>query len=157
MLQFWITLNLKEPPCLLRNGEGNGGNCYYCFDKVRPLYTKQQGKPTARRDTHDPNTTTGDIWLSEHPFSSFLKVLCFNIFNITWKILIPKVSQCQCSKSMWCQKWRFHLTEPSQIAKPVNNTWKIRFTINPFTPKSDQCQISPAPSPEIFHHTVWRT
>ena len=28
---------------------------------------------------------------------------------------------------------------------------------NPFTPKSDQCQISPAASPIIVHHTVWRT
>ena len=27
----------------------------------------------------------------------------------------------------------------------------------PFTPKSDQCQISPAASPEIEHHTQWRT
>ena len=29
--------------------------------------------------------------------------------------------------------------------------------INPFTPESDQCQISPAASPEIWHHIVWRT
>ena len=29
--------------------------------------------------------------------------------------------------------------------------------INPFTPKSDQCQNSPAASQEIWHHTVWRT
>ena len=29
--------------------------------------------------------------------------------------------------------------------------------INPFTPKSDHFQISPAASPEILHHTVWRT
>ena len=29
--------------------------------------------------------------------------------------------------------------------------------VNPFTPKSDQCQISPAASPEILHHTVRRT
>ena len=29
--------------------------------------------------------------------------------------------------------------------------------VNPFTPKSDQLQISPAASPEILHHTVWRT
>ena len=29
--------------------------------------------------------------------------------------------------------------------------------VYPFTPKSDQCQISPAASPEILHHTVWRT
>ena len=28
---------------------------------------------------------------------------------------------------------------------------------NPFTPESDQCQISPAASPEILHHTVWIT
>ena len=29
---------------------------------------------------------------------------------------------------------------------------------NPFTPKSDQCQISPlALWPKILHHTVWRT
>ena len=28
---------------------------------------------------------------------------------------------------------------------------------NPFTPKSDQVQISPAASPVILHHTVWRT
>ena len=26
-----------------------------------------------------------------------------------------------------------------------------------FNPKSDQCQISPAASPQILHHTVWRT
>ena len=31
------------------------------------------------------------------------------------------------------------------------------FFISPFTPKSDQFQISPAASPEILHHTVWRT
>ena len=30
-------------------------------------------------------------------------------------------------------------------------------TFNPFTPESDQFQISPAASPEILHHTVWRT
>ena len=31
-------------------------------------------------------------------------------------------------------------------------------SLNPFTPKSDQCQISPAASPwEILHHTVWIT
>ena len=28
---------------------------------------------------------------------------------------------------------------------------------NPFAPKSDQCQISPAASPETLHRTVWRT
>ena len=33
----------------------------------------------------------------------------------------------------------------------------LRFSINPFTPESDQCQNSPAASQEIWHHTVWRT
>ena len=53
----------------------------------------------------------------------------------------------------------FHLRKP----------WKDKFfimcdvililviVINPFTPKSDQFQISPAASPDISHHTVWRT
>ena len=30
-------------------------------------------------------------------------------------------------------------------------------SIDPFTPKSDQCQVSPAASPEILHRTAWRT
>ena len=34
---------------------------------------------------------------------------------------------------------------------------KCLIFFNPFTPKSDQCQISPAASPEISYHTVWRT
>ena len=29
--------------------------------------------------------------------------------------------------------------------------------VNPFSPKSDQSPISPVASPEILHHTVWRT
>ena len=33
----------------------------------------------------------------------------------------------------------------------------MKTSFNPFTPKSDQCQISPAASPEILHHPVWRT
>ena len=39
--------------------------------------------------------------------------------------------------------------------------WGTRFPetvftlFNPFTPKSDQFQVSPAASPEIRHHTVW--
>ena len=36
----------------------------------------------------------------------------------------------------------------------VYNKRPLSFVFNPFTPKSDQCQISPAASPEILHHTV---
>ena len=33
----------------------------------------------------------------------------------------------------------------------------VQTSLNPFTPKSDQCQISPAASQEILHYTVRRT
>ena len=57
-------------------------------------------------------------------------------------------------------KWRqlsWELTV--QLAKDVQ---KLRPAVdsqvnNPFTPKSDQFQISPAASPEILCHRVWRT
>ena len=42
----------------------------------------------------------------------------------------------------------------SRTNEPVHWCWLL---VNPFTPKSDQCQISPAASPEMLHHTVWRT
>ena len=41
-----------------------------------------------------------------------------------------------------------------QFSLPLSLT---HFTFNPFTPKSDQFQISPAASPETLHHTAWRT
>ena len=37
----------------------------------------------------------------------------------------------------------------------MENEWEV--FLNPFTPKGDQFQISPAASPEILHHTLWRT
>ena len=49
-----------------------------------------------------------------------------------------------------------------QPAPPVLPAWSCsgessQSMVNPFTPKSDQCQISPAASPIIVHHTVWIT
>ena len=35
--------------------------------------------------------------------------------------------------------------------------YKVGCDFNHFTPKSDQYQISPAASPEILYHIVWRT
>ena len=47
----------------------------------------------------------------------------------------------------------------SRAVGPTPSHFPIRnpHLINPFTPESDQCQISPAASPEIWHHTVRRT
>ena len=38
-----------------------------------------------------------------------------------------------------------------------SSTTTLSQPFNPFTPDSDQCQISPAASQEIWHHTVRRT
>ena len=42
------------------------------------------------------------------------------------------------------------------IEKPKTHSL-YRRSLNPFTPKCDQCQLSPAASPAILHNTVWRT
>ena len=44
----------------------------------------------------------------------------------------------------------------SQLSKVDTLGTKATVRFNPFIPKSDQFQISPAASPEILHHTVWR-
>ena len=43
------------------------------------------------------------------------------------------------------------------LAHSLHGSIRVYSTINPFTPKSDQCQISPGASAEILHPTVWRT
>ena len=50
---------------------------------------------------------------------------------------------------MWAVWWRFSIISRYKLAG--------KFWLNPFTPRSDQFQISSAASPEILHHTVWRT
>ena len=39
----------------------------------------------------------------------------------------------------------------------LHTKWQPWVAFDPFTPKSDQFQISPEASPEKLHHTVWRT
>ena len=59
--------------------------------------------------------------------------------------------------AMWPQRWS-SLCCGLWLLQEV--CWELQGRkpgINPFTPKSDQCQISPAASPKILHHTVWRT
>ena len=51
-------------------------------------------------------------------------------------------SDCECSPVLNCS---------------LVPSWKSGLqALNPFTPKSDQFQISPAASPVIIHHIVWR-
>ena len=57
-----------------------------------------------------------------------------------------------------------HMSFPNLARCDYNYVYKLwlecsitQTPLNPFTPKTDQVQISPAASPEILHHTVWRT
>ena len=45
----------------------------------------------------------------------------------------------------------------SHVEFSTISTFTARFIFNPFTPKSDQFQLSPAASPDILHHTGGRT
>ena len=65
---------------------------------------------------------------------------------------------CLCTHSHWRQPTvvGLHLlTLPSELS---NNAFCVCIhASNPFTPESDQFQISPAASPEKSHHTEWGT
>ena len=49
-----------------------------------------------------------------------------------------------------------HISEPT-VHSGFFDSILVLCHVNTFTPESDQCQISPAASPEILHHTVRRT
>ena len=64
--------------------------------------------------------------------------------TMTGTLATPAISSA--AAQLWCS-WHSHMwLEPSGT-----------YDLNPLTPESDQCQISPAASPEILHHTVRRT
>ena len=78
----------------------------------------------------------------------FARGHCFLFVLITYHIF-----QFFNSLFFFFQDFSFRMTLESMDRRPSG----FAGFINPFTPKSDQCQISPAASPEILHHTVWRT
>ena len=49
------------------------------------------------------------------------------------------------------------ITSSPKLPGPLSTILSNKTFFNPFTPKSDQSQLSPAASPAILHHTVWRT
>ena len=50
------------------------------------------------------------------------------------------------------RKEQTHRVKPSSLSSSKSI---VSQSFNPFTPKSDQCQISPPASPEIWHHTQY--
>ena len=55
------------------------------------------------------------------------------------------------------QPFHQHNDQENSLPLRYSTTHCFEFLVNPFTPESDQCQISPPAPPEILHHTVWRT
>ena len=71
-----------------------------------------------------------------------------NSHHLIYTFLSKRLGEC----TFWTWEWKGYCISLGHIF------WSIIFkVINPFTPESDQCQISPVASPEILHHTVWRT
>ena len=63
-----------------------------------------------------------------------------------------------CSLGLFCpHALTSHYALTQTLFATLNPFARSRHHCNPFSPKSDQRQISPAASPRIFHHTVWRT
>ena len=108
---------------------------------------------------------------SPDPGLKFLDMTCSPQRLSIWDHLCCRSSNSlvtSASAALWSYKNAlFHLipftpkSDQFQISPhTVWRTWlysDLKSGHNPFTPKSDQFQISPAASPEILHHTVWRT
>ena len=63
-----------------------------------------------------------------------------------------------CSRGFWNQIRKLELE--LNFLRSINHERfhvALKLKLNPFTPKTDQFQISPAASPAILHHIVWRT
>ena len=86
---------------------------------------------------------------------------CF-FFLFFWQPTDVPVNLFSCFRLSFCPSWipsvrlfsvsfffRYFVIHSSSEAK-----W---LSVSTFSPKSDQFKISPAASPEILHHTVWRT
>ena len=70
------------------------------------------------------------------------------------KIWAWSSSQLDPTRAKWVAK---RYPTPSKLCTWLELVWVGRPGLNPFAPRSDQFHISPTASPEMLHHTVWRT
>ena len=95
----------------------------------------------------------------------------FNARKVMWTFAVyPRVW----THTSWIENFTTTLCTSLQPSANITTQWTARamrtaetitvitdcssqLKVSPFTPKSDQFQISPTASPEILHHTVWRT
>ena len=98
------------------------------------------------------NVSSCFVGVAAHPFTPKLKRMS-DVVRIGSIIISDSTKLCKATFLILCDviflvrlKGKFELDHWLGSERP-----------NPFTPKSDQCQISPAASPELLHHTIWRT
>ena len=99
--------------------------------------------------------------------SNSMKNLAFHS-SLRWKMIIQpilttslipflfkRLGEC----TFWTWVWQWLYPQDYHISGGENEQfWALPAdSFNPFTPKSDQVQISPVASTVILHHTVWRT
>ena len=104
------------------------------------------------------------IWCKKCPVSlttpicSSLAITAFWIMNshrpyLQWFCSVISSTNWICCRKNGCSGIQRGLTNQAKGMLFVCH----QYNANPFIAKSDQFQISPAASPEILHHTVWRT
>ena len=108
--------------------------CVWCPHQTNRLFLKSADEascPLALINFKFPLQPRHTVW------RTWLFIACseqtWKARNVTYRFLSD-------NQAFHCTRWR---SPPSSLKPP--------------TPKSDQFQISPAASPEILYHTVWRT
>ena len=118
---------------------------------------------TAQRDTLAPRFTKSDAGqINGADFAEAVRDLTFHIIggfstNRGHGFCQAHKFVHQAPYDVWPSRsiWRLRIVQVSTltISLPISKSMFSQ-PFNPFTPKSDQFQISPAASPEIVHHTV---
>ena len=140
MLQVFSSGWVLEP--VLQNGRLYTMVSY--LSQVNPVKPRPLGARQPRRIYSPAQTDTAEIRFSSVCHLDFNR-LCGNCTK--WRI------QVQFSKLL--STLRVHVRTWRRETQNLALIFSVKF-VNPFTPKSDQFQISPAASPVILHHILCR-
>ena len=103
--------------------------------KARALRALPHEEPLSKHQS----SSQGSQWSTQVPLQAFLSA----------RNKIPMLT-CKRNETIYLGNINFHVDWKSLGLE--SSHW---LCFNPFTPKSDQSQISPAASPEILHHTAY--
>ena len=120
-------------------------------DIVGPLWYKLKKKLR-------PHQTDLDKLLCTKPIAIICYVSLWCALRHSWQLFVVR-EECPLKQCRRTCKFVGKLERDAHMLSffPSISTQGCPLTFHLFTPKSDQCQIYPAASPELLHHTVWRT